>query len=127
MNIHDLDDFTATYIECLIWSGLDYGREDESGNNPPLDDNNDSSDLTQEAIASIVEECKDFQTSNAKDLEEWGDDSQAGHDFALTRNGHGAGFWDRGRGALGDRLTDACKPYGGQDLWPDGNGALVVQ
>jgi hypothetical protein len=39
----------------------------------------------------------------------------AGHDFWLTRNGHGAGFWDRGMGMLGDELTAACKPYGSAD------------
>lgn len=35
-----------------------------------------------------------------------------GHDFWLTRNGHGVGFWDRGLGDLGDELTkhaEACK------------------
>lgn len=28
------------------------------------------------------------------------------HDYWLTRNGHGAGFWDRGLGDAGQRLTD---------------------
>ena len=36
----------------------------------------------------------------------------AGHDFALTRNGHGTGFWDRGLGEMGDMLSEECKPYG---------------
>jgi len=41
----------------------------------------------------------------------------AGHDFFLTRNGHGAGFWDRYWNetelcARGDALSDLCKPYG---------------
>lgn len=36
----------------------------------------------------------------------------AGHDFALTRNGHGAGFWDRGLGEIGRRLTEEAKAYG---------------
>ena len=40
----------------------------------------------------------------------------AGHDFALTRNGHGAGFWDRGLGAIGDMLTSECKPYGSHNV-----------
>ena len=40
---------------------------------------------------------------------------QAGHDFYLTRNGHGAGFWDRGTGAAGDELSDAARPYGSVD------------
>lgn len=48
----------------------------------------------------------------------------AGHDFALTRNGHGAGYWDRAEldvHGLGDRLTAAakavgeCHPYLGND------------
>jgi hypothetical protein len=47
-----------------------------------------------------------------------------GHDFWLTRNGHGAGFWDRGLGALGDRLTDASKPYGEVNLWVDADGSV---
>lgn len=45
---------------------------------------------------------------------------QAGHDFFLTRNGHGAGFWDRywAQDALcarGDKLSALCKPYGETD------------
>ena len=36
----------------------------------------------------------------------------AGHDFALTRNGHGTGFWDRGLGEMGDMVSEECKPYG---------------
>lgn len=42
---------------------------------------------------------------------------RAGHDFWLTRNGHGAGFWDRGMGKLGDRLADAARAYGSVDLY----------
>lgn len=37
---------------------------------------------------------------------------QFGHDFALTRNGHGAGYWDRGIGALGDKLTEWANSFG---------------
>jgi hypothetical protein len=32
----------------------------------------------------------------------------AGHDLWLTANGHGVGFWDRGLGRLGDRLSADC-------------------
>ncbi len=35
-----------------------------------------------------------------------------GQDFYLTRNGHGTGFWDRGYGDVGKRLTEAAKIYG---------------
>lgn len=42
-------------------------------------------------------------------LEESGlEPEQIGHDLYLTSNHHGAGFWDRGLGELGDRLTEAA-------------------
>lgn len=44
---------------------------------------------------------------------------QIGHDFTLTRNGHGTGFWDRGLGDRGDRLTAATKPYGEAYMYAD--------
>ena len=45
-----------------------------------------------------------------------------GHDFWLTRNGHGAGFWDRSDCLpedAGERLTDAAEKYGEVDLTVD--------
>ena len=41
----------------------------------------------------------------------------AGHDFWLTRNGHGAGFWDRGLGEAGKKLTDAAHAFGECNLY----------
>ena len=44
-----------------------------------------------------------------------------GHDFALTRNGHGAGFWDRDSEALpralGEVLTRVCEGFPPVDLY----------
>ena len=121
-----LDAFTRGYIECMLWSSTD--ESDESGGKP-LDENYDIEDLTIETLQSIVAVCRDFQQANASLLEaaykpkEWiaekqqfdkpdYDAAHAGHDFWLTRNGHGAGFWDRGL-AQGDALTKAAKVYGG--------------
>lgn len=42
---------------------------------------------------------------------------QVGYDFILTRNGHGAGFWDRGLGEVGDWLSAMAKPFGTQDAY----------
>lgn len=39
-----------------------------------------------------------------------------GHDLYLTRNSHGAGFWDRGMGDLGLRLTEAAEQLGADDI-----------
>lgn len=43
------------------------------------------------------------------------------HDYWLTRNHHGAGFWDRGLGKTGDRLTSLA--YDGEyHVYLDDNG-----
>lgn len=43
-----------------------------------------------------------------------------GHDMALTRNGHGAGFWDRGLpGDAGDVLTAWAKSLGSLHVFDD--------
>jgi hypothetical protein len=48
----------------------------------------------------------------------------AGHDFWLTRNHHGCGFWDRGLGELGDQLTKASQQFDEIDLYVGDDGKL---
>ncbi|GAA3632936.1 hypothetical protein [Microlunatus ginsengisoli] len=50
--------------------------------------------------------------------------AQVAHDFWLTRNRHGAGFWDRGYGEDGDTLTEAAHAYGGVDLYIGEDGRI---
>lgn len=38
--------------------------------------------------------------------------------------GHGAGFWDRGLGEVGDALSKACEPYGSVDLYVGDDGKI---
>lgn len=49
-----------------------------------------------------------------------------GHDFALTRNGHGAGFWDRESEGLprvlGEALTRVCESFGESNLYIGDDG-----
>lgn len=52
--------------------------------------------------------------------------AQVGHDFWLTRNGHGTGFWDRGLGAVGDRLSVAAHAYGEASLYVGDDGWQYV-
>ena len=50
-----------------------------------------------------------------------------GHDFWLTRNRHGAGFWDRGYPeAIGKALTDAAHAEGSAD-WCVGDDGNIYQ
>lgn len=101
---NSLDEFTQGYITAMFWTDE---AELEGGS---------VAELAPEALQSLVDDCQAFQTCNAVDLEayqEAGRDLEhAGHDFWLTRNGHGTGFWDRGMDELGVRLSLAARPFG---------------
>jgi hypothetical protein len=62
------------------------------------------------------QEIYDFYLTHRETLttvEPWASDaSQAGHDLALTRNGHGTGFWDHDAGKPGDVLTEGAVALG---------------
>lgn len=49
-----------------------------------------------------------------------------GHDLALTRNGHGCGFWDRDNEGLprvlGEALTQVCEGFGERNLFLGNDG-----
>jgi hypothetical protein len=104
-----MDAFTKAYLECALWSSTD-----DDGD--PLDRTYRLDDFAPETLRQAIEDCTAFQADNASDLEGV-DIVQAGRDFWLTRNGHGCGFWDRGLGEVGLRLTDAAHVYGSVDLY----------
>lgn len=117
-----LDPFTTGYLECAIW----IAPEDDNGKN--LDDYS-IYDIDEATLDRLAEECKDFQDANADALSDayecdGYDASRAGHDFFLTRNRHGAGFWDRSLGAAGSKLTEAAHVYGEQNLYLNENGKI---
>jgi hypothetical protein len=113
-----LDAFTRAYLIAALWSSTD-----DDGD--PLDSLYDLRDFSDEAIKKAIEDTTAFQEENEEDLSDApGDDEQHGHDFWLTRNRHGAGFWDRGYGAVGDRLTDAAEAWGEVWLYVGDDGEL---
>lgn len=114
------DTFTSAYIEAALWStsaerGIcsdpGCGADDPnavlvdsvtemcmtcghpvSGTDRSMDDLGFSAScIAPETLEKMVKECQRFQADN--DISECGEE-QAGHDFWLTRCGHGAGFWD---------------------------------
>lgn len=128
-----VDDFTRAYLECALWSSND--ESDESGGTP-LDRNYSIEDIAPESVAKAMAECEAFRDENSDDLDnastlhvsrEWSADQQNGHDFWLTRNGHGVGFWDLGYGALGDRLTDAAHKCGERNPYVGDDGLIYIE
>lgn len=118
--IHALDVFTLSYLAAALWSSNDDSTE--SGGEP-FDKHWDVFHIHTESFEKMVEDCKRFQAENMELLLE-GTAERAGHDFWLTRNGHGAGFWDGDWPINGDALTTACKEYGEVNLYVGDDGKV---
>lgn len=114
-----MDDFLKGYLIAALWSS---NCDDGS----PIDSRYSISDISPESLEAAKRECDQFQIVNSAMLWQfyrvytpapgYSVEECAGHDFWLTRNGHGVGFWDRGLGELGDKLTEACKAFPSRDV-----------
>ena len=135
-----MDKFTQAYIECAIWaSTVDDPRYPAGQDNPggePMDKHYSLSDFAPETIAKMEADCQKFQfrfnanggnfdESIGKALHDCSPTEYAGHDFWLTRNRHGAGFWD------GDwiepaasELTELSHSFGECDLYVGDDGLI---
>ena len=124
-----LDSFTRAYIEAALWSTND--ESDERGGEP-MDANYDINDIAPETLAEMAADCAKFQAENAAalalyDHPQWTAADLGGHDFWLTRNGHGCGFWDRNECLpedAGQRLTAAAESYGEVYLYVGDDGLI---
>lgn len=107
---HNIDGFTAGFIEALLTTTTDDDGRHLDKN--ALGKNYTRKDFAPEALQKIVADCQKFQQENTDDLMHRSAQS-GGIDFFLTREGHGAGFWDGGWPEdAGKRLTRAAKAYG---------------
>jgi len=100
-----LTNVTDSYLETALWSSVDYN---EDGEGEEFDANYCVDDFTEDARSAAESDCRalielmmntDCSAHGEYDnLFDAADDLQGyeriGHDFWLTRNGHGAGFWD---------------------------------
>lgn len=124
-----LDNFTRAYIGCALWSSTD-------DNGEPLDKNHSIHSFAPEALEQMIADCAAFQVMYSDLLEaayqlythssEWTHEEQAGHDFWLTRNRRGAGFWDRNLSAIGRQLTEAAHSFGSCDLVVGDDGRIYA-
>jgi hypothetical protein len=123
----ELDDFVDGYVEAAMWLGMTETEEGIGEGDTRFEDLYYDDDITKECMDEIVEDCKDFLFEAAGLIKKAGMSmEQAGHDFYLTRNGHGAGFWDRGLGEVGDKLSDMSRPYGSFTLIGPADGSGPV-
>ncbi len=112
-----MDAFLNAYIVAALWSSNDEATP-EGGE--PLDANYGPNDLHAETLEKMKADCDRFQAENATDIA--GSEERAGHDFWLTRNHHGCGFWDGDWPEAGERLTQACRNFPEVNLYVGDDG-----
>ena len=96
--------FLEQYLVTALWSSID-----EKDN--PFDDNYSIDDFSEKALKQADKDC-DLFIEKAGDLLDSFDDTDIAHDFWLTRNGHGAGFWDGDYpDDIGDKLTEIANDF----------------
>ena len=111
-------EMVESYQETALWSSSD-------DNGAPLD--RSGMLLASETLDWFLADCGAFLGEIDglgiawRDEMEW---SQLGSDLWLTRNGHGAGFWDRGLGELGDALSEAANRQGSCDIYLGDDGLI---
>ena len=103
MNIQEI---LKHYLICAIWST---NQEDGS----PFDNDFEISDFSETAKKQALLDIESF-VKKAGSLLNGITDEQIGHDIWLTRNRHGAGFWDRDfiNKEIGEKLTDIAHELG---------------
>jgi hypothetical protein len=120
---HRIDIALAQYAATALWSSTDESN-DQGGD--PLDDNYDVADIAVEALESMRADVAAFFALMPAEAADLGPED-IGHDFWLTRNGHGAGFWDGDYPEpLGDQLTDLAKTFGESYLIVTDDGLVYV-
>ena len=101
------EQFLRSYIEAIFFT------------NPELKEGT----LSKEAQQKICADCRNFWGTYHDAIDS--NPQQAGHDFWLTRNRHGAGFWDGDWPvAQGEMLTKASHGFGEVDLYVGDDGYI---
>lgn len=117
-----MDAFTRQYIDTALWSSTD--NSTPSGGFP-LDKNYTIHDISEETLKKMIADCVEFQKDYSETLADAGSDGQNGHDFWLTRNGHGTGFWDRDYDQqVVDVLRKGCIHVGEYNLYIGDDGMI---
>jgi hypothetical protein len=134
LRFEDMGEMEKQYVITALWSTND---ESTPEGGEPFDQNYTPVDIDPQSLASMNADCQKFKAAVLADgefcskaaikimaggstVEQWLDTSSVGHDFWLTQNHHGAGFFDGDYewiyDGAGDRLTEIAQKFGESDL-----------
>ena len=120
-------EFIGAALITLLWT--ETNPDSETGDKALLDTYG-TEDIAPASRASFEEECRGFLSLVEEEIE--GDPfadirpDTMGHLFVLSKNGHGAGFWDAGLGERGDALHKWAKTYGESMAYVGNDGKVWI-
>jgi hypothetical protein len=104
-----LDELFRGYVEAALWSSND--GDDRSFQQRGFTPD----DLAPATRLEMRRDCTRFLSkARALLVEKDISPGDAGHNFWLTSQGEGTGFWDRGYGEVGDQLTKIAQSEWGE-------------
>jgi hypothetical protein len=120
-----VDEFVRGYIEAMLWSTSDESNE---AGGECLNKKFTADDIDHASMDRIYADCRSFLHTAGPflNVDKYKGpglttlEAMAGHDFWLTRVGHGSGFWDgdwegEDDGRFDGPLTKAAKAFGNID------------
>jgi hypothetical protein len=115
-----INEVLDNYMIAALWSSTDMDTDE------PLDANYSVSDIAPATRERMYKDVKMFIEDNYDAIEASGSsDEQLGHDIWLTRNGHGAGFFDRGYDKdVEEKLENAAREMKSVDLEVGDDGMI---
>lgn len=119
--------FLEQYLVTALWSSID-DKEN------PFDDNYSIDDFSEKALKQADKDC-DLFLEKVRELSLLDkiyigllDETDIAHDFWLTRQGHGAGFWDGDYpDEIGDKLTEIANDFRELYIYVGDDGKLYFE
>lgn len=114
------------YLQTALWNTTDNSRDDGGD---PLNNNWSVSDCSEALIKQAESDLDNFyayvqEVAPDAYVALCDDEKHAAHDFWLSRNGHGAGFFDGDYDGHENTLQSAAKTFGSVDLYVDDDGMI---
>jgi hypothetical protein len=110
--IDRLSPMVRQYLVTALWSSND---ESTPEGGEPFDANYELTDIDACSVLQAERDCKQFEALAeiaGCDFSEARDMGRVGHDFWLSRCGHGAGFFDGDYPIHGDKLQAIAETFG---------------
>jgi len=116
--------FIKAFFACALWASSD---EATPSGGESLQNNFSTDDFDVVTKAKLTIDCQLFMDAQSVNLTDH-PAADAGHDFLLSRNGHGAGFFEYEHGTKEqcNALQEASRAFGETNIYVGDDGKLYI-